>query len=52
MNVDATELDGMKVCLLDLLTRSEKDEVRLAGVQFMPIAAHPSVQLADARHHG
>ena len=42
----------MIVSLLDLLMLPEKDEVRLVGVQFNPIAAHPSVQLADARHHG
>ena len=41
----------MKVSLLDLLTRPDKDEVRLVGVQFKLTAAHPSVQLADARHH-
>ena len=49
MNVDATEL--VKVSHLDLLTRPEKDEVRFVGVQFKPIAAHPSVQLVDPRHH-
>ena len=42
----------MKVSLLDFLTRLEKDAVRLVGVQFKLIAAHLSVQLADARHHG
>ena len=41
----------MKVFLLDWLTLPENDEVRLVGVQFQPIAAHASVQLADARHH-
>ena len=41
----------MKVFLLDWLTRPENDEVRLVGVQLQQIAAHPSVQLADARHH-
>ena len=39
----------MKVSLLDLLTSPENDEVRL--VQFKPIAAHPFVQLMDARHY-
>ena len=52
MNVDATELDGVKVCLLDLLKRPEKDKVRLVSVPFKPITAHAFVQLADARHHG
>ena len=52
MNVDAAELDAVKDCLLTLLTRTDKDEVRLVDVQFKPIAAHSSVQLADARHHG
>ena len=42
----------MKVSLLDLLTRPEKDEVRLVDAQFKLIAAHPSVQLSDAQHHG
>ena len=41
----------MKVSFLDLPTRPEKNEVRLVDVQFKPIAAHPSVQLADARHY-
>ena len=41
----------MEVSLLDLLTRPEKDEVRLVGVHLKLIAAHPFVKLGDVRHH-
>ena len=36
--------------IIDLPTHPKKDEARRL-VQFKPIAGHPPVQLADARHH-